>query len=224
MRPEATGKTMGAWSPEILLALLAGAAGIILLLIITHRSRQKASQQMQDGASTPPFGAARSAEPPSVAEPPAPSIEVAAPPPATHTAPPPAAAASVQSYADIAAAQAGSPRSRIDDAAAPRTRVDYTHALADIRPDASYTAVAIASALGIAQSSDVSAQAAHAQAAAPANERSYAAIAADTSPAPVAAKPDAPFATPIDYSGVSIDAAMANSYAAIAVAEAARQA
>lgn len=213
---------MGAWSPEILLALMAGAAGIILLLVITHRSRQKASQQVQDAASTPPFRSARPADVQFSAEPPAPSIEVSVPPPLATPAP--AAAAPVQSYAAAAVAQAGSPRARIDDAAAPRTPIDYAHALADIRPDASYTAAAIASALGIAQSSEVSAQAAHAEPAAPANGRSYAAIAADTSSAPVAAKPGVPSATPIDYSGVSIDAAMGNSYAAIAVAEAARQA
>jgi len=197
------------------LVLLAGTAaviGLVALMVATilHRARAKA-EPAKAPMQTPEFGAVKrsDAPPPAVDRPPQPVA-----PPTRIAVPNSAPQASPQSYAAVAAAQARDiPKT---PAASPaRPVIDYTNALAGIRPDASYTSAAIATLLGMATNPRPS----------PAEARvadSYAAIAArSASLKPRTEVP--PASNRIDYSRELAHLPPNASYAAIAVAAAAQQ-
>lgn len=205
---------MGAFEPQDALILLAGTGAFIFLICLIVAAIVQRSRTGQQSAvahnPTPEFGSLKRPQAPAT------DTERTMPPvaPPTRVAVPQAAApAPQQSYAAIAAAQAS--RNPAKAASAPiGTAIDYTNALTDVRPDASYTSAAIASLLGIAPNANTPPREAR-------TSTSYAAIAvASASHKPRAeAAPD----PRIDYSGETVELPPNASYAAIAVAAAARQ-
>jgi hypothetical protein len=211
---------MGADSPEqaLILLVVAAAAVVVALLIRRGRSRPPApAHQIQPktpAADTPAVAPVVPLRKPDhgVAAPP---VRVAVP----QSAPRP-------SYAAIAAAHVVAATPAPEAPAAPP--VDYTGALSDIAPDASYTAIAIATALGIAgnaaPASPAKAPARNgaASVANGASAESYAAIAAAAAASAAPRPATAPAAIVIDYSDEVTELPPGASYAAIAVAAAAR--
>ncbi len=205
---------MGAFEPQDALILLAGTAAFIFLIVFIVSAIVRRSRTGQQPATapnpTPEFGSVKRPQVPATdtertMAPVAPPTRVAVPQVGAH--------APQQSYAAIAAAQ--SSRSPARTASAPiRTAIDYTNALTNIRPDASYTSAAIASLLGTAANANAPPREAR-------TSTSYAAIAvASASQKPrMEAAPN----PRIDYSGETVELPPNASYAAIAVAAAARQ-
>lgn len=202
---------MGAFEPQNALSLLEGAAAVIFLiaLIALALVRRLGAEAKPEKAPipTPEFGSVKRPDIPATdsvraPQPVAPPTRVAVPQSATQ--------APQQSYAAIAAAQAtGGISRRVAPPARPP--IDYTNALTNISPDASYTSAAIASLLGIATANTPPAET-H-------TKESYTAIAARS--APPKPRMDASPQPRIDYSHDAIDLPSNASYTAIAVATAA---
>lgn len=208
---------MGAFDLQNPLSLMEEAAAVVFLisLVALILARQSRARPKPDAARlpTPEFGSVKRTD--ARATPAGPTPQPVAPP-ARVAVPQSAAPAPLQSYAAIAAAQAA--RSAPSPAAAQtREVIDYSDALTGIRPDASYTAAAIASLLGIAVKSNGASTETHAGE----TGESYAAIAARSGPP--TPRTTAPTATRIDYSREAIELPPNASYAAIAVATAAHR-
>lgn len=219
---------MGAYSPEQTLIFIAAAvvAAVLLLALLIRRLRSRkpaAGQQARAPAHAP-------AEPRPVApaaQPRKPADDLAAPPVRVAVPHPAPARTFEPSYAAVAAAHANA-HSRQTPAAPVAPAIDYTDALTGIAPNASYTAAAIAAAIGVTAATRESVPPTAPAQSRPAGYRngapaeSYAAIAAALT-ANAAPAPHAPHAFAlIDYSGETTDVPPGASYAAVAVAHAAR--
>lgn len=197
------------------IGFIAAVGMLVLLVVVLIVARRSRTGRRADAppAPTPEFGAVR---PPSAAEA---VSNVARNAPAAEPKPPqiqPQPRPAQATYAAIAAAAAGSAGVPAAASMTRRKPVDYANALAGMRADASYTAIAIAAHLGETP------RVVEIQQARERSEPSYAAVAAGATDRQNLPARSQPVRQHVCYRGEAVDVPPTASYAAIAVAAAAR--